>query len=116
MNTTLVLNKSDNQHTATLKSIFSDSCIKNGVPDTKRDNLINNGVNLFELDSSGDVLPLSSYSTISEYVLKHRGNITQTDNTTDLTKEQLYNRLVKAANDGRMAEYRRLRKQYSTTV
>ena len=73
MNTKLISNESDNQHpTDTLKLIFADSCVKHSVPDTQKDNLIKNGIALFELDSSGDVLPLSSYSTIAEYVLKHR--------------------------------------------
>ncbi len=114
MNETLIMNVSDDQHTETLKSIFSDSCLKNGVPDYNKDSVINNGINLFELDSSGDVLPLSSYSTIAEYVIAHRGDTVQNDNTTDATKEQLYNRLVGYAKSGNMKMYRQTRQLYAS--
>ena len=98
----------------TLKSIFSDSCSKHGVPNSAKDNLINNGISLFEINAAGDVFPLNnSYPTVASFVIAHRRDIIQDDNSNNLTKEQLYNRLAESAKARDMVEYRRLRKQYS---
>ncbi len=116
MNTTLALNESDNEKPDTLESIFNYSCVKNGVSESQRDTLIKNGMPFFEFSSNGDVFPLGSYQSIGEYVLKHRGDVEQAEDSSDLTTEQLYNQLAKAASSGNMKEYRRLRTQYSAAV
>ncbi len=115
MNTKLILKEPDDEKHNILKSHLQESCAKHGVPDAKKEQIIENGLGLFELGGSGNyVFPRGDYATIYEYILAHRGepDIVQADDS-DLTKDQLYNRLVKAATAGRMVEYRRLRKQYS---
>lgn len=117
MKTTNSISNTDINHKQETKSklyaIFNDSCVKHGVVESEKNNLIINGVGLFEINTSGDVFPLGSYQTIAEYVIAHRIDIIHDDNSNNLTKEQLYNRLSKSAKAGNMVEYRRLRKQYS---
>ena len=118
MNTKLILKEPDDDKHNILKSHLQESCAKHGVPDAKQNQIVESGLDLFEIGGSGNyVFPLGDYATIYEYVLAHRGehNVVQADDS-NLTKKQLYNRLVKAATGGRMVEYRRLRKQYSALV
>ena len=115
MNTKLILNEPDDNKHNILKTYLLESCAKHGVPDSKKDQVIEDGLGLFELGGSDNyVFPLGDYATIYEYVLAHRTehDVAQADDA-NLTKDQLYNRLVKAATAGNMVEYRRLRLQYS---
>jgi hypothetical protein len=108
MNTTLVLNEPD-----TLKAKLHRACTEHAVPDDKRDSIIKNGLEMFMVDGSGIyTLPLGKYPNITEYIKAYRHGDGIVDDLTELTKEQLYNRLVKAAEAGTMVDYRRLRKQY----
>ena len=116
MNTTLILNEPDDQKHNILKTHLQESCAKHGVPNAKKDLIVENGLGLFEIGGSDNyVFPLGDYATIYEYILSHRGghDVVQAEES-KLTKKQLYNRLVKAAETGnRMAEYRRLKNLYS---
>ncbi len=115
MNPILILNETE-QPVETLESIIGGCCEKHGLTGAKKEYLINNGLELFKFDAANDfIFPLGIYQTITEFVLAHR-------NADDavmvekgkLTKEHLYNRLVKAAETKNVAEYRRLRKQYTS--
>jgi hypothetical protein len=116
MNTTLILNETE-QPVETLESTIGGCCDKHGIHDAQKEYLINKGLSLFKLDSANDfVFPLGEYQTITEYVLAHRNDHDAVMvEEGKLTKEHLYNRLVKAATAGSMDEYRRLRKLYLTT-
>jgi hypothetical protein len=107
MNTTLVLNEPD-----TLKAKLHRACAEHSVPNDKRDSIVKSGLELFMVDGSGIyTLPLGKYPNIAEYVKAHRHGAEHGIDL-NLTRDQLYNRLIKAAEAGKMVEYRRLRKQY----
>lgn len=119
MNTTLILNEPETQFPDTLKAKLQRACTEQGVSDVKKDSIIKNGLELFMVDGSGIyTLPLGKYANIAEYVKarRHDHDGVQADDLPELTKEQLYNRLVEAAKAGKMVEYRRLRKHYFASV
>ena len=113
MNTKLILNESDTESADTLKEKLHRACTEHDVLDAKKDSIIKNGLELFSVDISGMyTFPLGKYPSINDYIKAHSSDTPQ-DDYSNLTKEQLYSRLVKAAETGKMVEYRRLRKQYS---
>jgi hypothetical protein len=108
MNAKLILNEPD-----TLEAKLHRACTEHGVPDDRRDSIITNGLEMFTVDDAGLItFPLGKYPNITEYIKAYRHGDGIVDDLTELTKEQLYNRLVKAAEAGKMVDYRRLRKQY----
>ncbi len=113
MKTKLILNESNTQSPDTLRAKLHRACTEQGVLDERKDSIVKGGLELFSVDASGMcTFPLGKYPNIVDYVKIHSGDTVQ-DDYSNLTKEQLYNRLVKAAKTGKMIEYRRLRKQYS---
>lgn len=116
MNPILILNQTE-QPVETLETIIGGCCEKHGLTGAKKEYLINNGLELFKFDVANDcVYPLGNYQTVLEFVLAHR-NADDAVIVEDgkLTKEHLYNRLVKAAETNNMNKYRHLRKLYFAT-
>lgn len=107
--------KDKNNTLDTLRSIFHDSCTKHGIAAGNKDTVIKNGMALFEINASGDVFPLNnSYPTVASFVIAHRGDTVKPVDSNNLTKEQLYNRLVGYAKSGNMKMYRKTREQYAS--
>ena len=114
MNPILILNETE-QPVENLETIIGGCCEKHGIADAKKEYLINNGLSLFKFDVANDfVYPIGNYQTVLEYVLAHcsEDDAVKAEES-NLTKENLYNRLIKAAETKNIVEYRRLRKQYT---
>lgn len=112
MNTKLVLNEPPSRNHCLLLEKLNRSCSEHDVPHAEKGRIIENGLKLFSIDASGVfTTPRGKHATIDHYVKAHRDGAEQGADS-NLTKEQLYSRLVEAASAGKMAEYRHLRKQY----
>ncbi len=112
MNTTLVLNEQPSRNHYILRDKLNRSCIENDVPYDQKGSLVKAGLELFSMDAAGlHTIPKGKHATVNDFVKAHRDN-TEHHGDSNLTKTQLYDRLVKAAETGSTVEYRHLRKQY----
>ena len=112
MNTKLVLNEPPSRDHYILREKLNRSCSEHDVPYAEKGRIIENGLKRFSVDASGVfTTPKGKHATIDQYVKTYRDG-TEHGADSNMTKEQLYNRLVKAATANNMAEYRRLKKLY----
>ncbi|BCO08586.1 hypothetical protein GF1_09620 [Desulfolithobacter dissulfuricans] len=111
-------------HDERLKAVIIDACEEKGIPDGIRNEIVENGLHRFVIDSDNNVRSISVWNNLDEYVSnykkesldkgkKGKKSAIELANEREAKKQELFDLLCYYAKCGDMKNYRACRAEYA---